>query len=117
MVLPGLTTDLSRISGSFVIGRHTAQRQAAPGKMQLVDAEAADTFGPSASTNPSPICYMQDEIVSRLANTLNTQLVEAEAQRAERSPHPDAMDLYFQRPPFVEQGAYVRILGTSSPHF
>jgi len=27
------------------------------------------------------------------------------------------MDLYFQRPPFVEQGAYVRILGTSSPLF
>jgi tetratricopeptide (TPR) repeat protein len=39
---------------------------------------------------------MQDEIVSRLANTLNAQLIEAEARRAERSLHPDAMDLYFQ---------------------
>jgi hypothetical protein len=38
---------------------------------------------------------MQDEVVSRLANTLNTELIEAEARRAERSPHPDAMDLYF----------------------
>ena len=39
---------------------------------------------------------MQDEIVSRLANTLNAELIEAEARRAERSPRPDAMDLYFQ---------------------
>ena len=39
---------------------------------------------------------MQDEIVSRLANTLNAQLIEAEARRAERSVHPDTMDLYFQ---------------------
>jgi hypothetical protein len=38
---------------------------------------------------------MQDEIVSRLANTLNAQLIATEAQRAERSPHPDSMDLYF----------------------
>ena len=39
---------------------------------------------------------MQDEIVSRLANTLNAELIAAEARRAERSPRPDAMDLYFQ---------------------
>src|SRR5262249_4482219 len=39
---------------------------------------------------------MQDEIVSRLANTLDAELVAAEARRAERSPHPDAMDLIFQ---------------------
>jgi tetratricopeptide (TPR) repeat protein len=39
---------------------------------------------------------MQDEIVSRLAGALNTQLVAAEARRAERAPHPDSMDLYFQ---------------------
>ena len=39
---------------------------------------------------------MQDEIVSRLANTLNAQLIEAEARRAERSLHPDATDLIFQ---------------------
>jgi tetratricopeptide (TPR) repeat protein len=39
---------------------------------------------------------MQDEIVARLASTLNTQLVTAEARRAERAPNPDSMDLYFQ---------------------
>ena len=42
---------------------------------------------------------MQDEIVSRLANTLNAELINAEARRAERSPHPDAMDLYFRAGP------------------
>ena len=72
-------------------------------------------FGPAPGPSVADLFDMQDEIVSRLANTLNTQLVEAEAQRAERSPHPDAMDLYFQRPRLVERGAYVRILGTSSP--
>ncbi|MGH6982101.1 MAG: tetratricopeptide repeat protein, partial [Stellaceae bacterium] len=39
---------------------------------------------------------MQDEIVARLANALNTQLIEAEARRARRNPHPDSVDLYFQ---------------------
>jgi tetratricopeptide (TPR) repeat protein len=39
---------------------------------------------------------LQDEIVSRLANTLNGQLIEAEARRAESSLHPDAVDFYFQ---------------------
>ena len=39
---------------------------------------------------------MQDEIVSRLANTLDAQLTEEEARRSERSPHPSSMDLYFQ---------------------
>src|SRR5262249_48584336 len=38
---------------------------------------------------------MQDEIVSRLANTLGDQLIVAEARRAERSLHPDATDLEF----------------------
>jgi tetratricopeptide (TPR) repeat protein len=39
---------------------------------------------------------MQDEIVSRLANQLGTQLIAAEARRAEQAPDPDSMDLYFQ---------------------
>ena len=39
---------------------------------------------------------MQDEVVSRLANTLGGQLTAAEARRAERSTHPDAMDFVFQ---------------------
>jgi len=39
---------------------------------------------------------MQDEIVSWLANTLDVQLIDAEARRAQASTHPDAMDLYFE---------------------
>jgi tetratricopeptide (TPR) repeat protein len=39
---------------------------------------------------------MQDEIVARLAGALNTQLVTAEARRAEQAPNSDSMDLYFQ---------------------
>ena len=39
---------------------------------------------------------MQDEIVARLANALNAQLIIAEARRADRTPSPDSIDLYFQ---------------------
>jgi tetratricopeptide (TPR) repeat protein len=39
---------------------------------------------------------MQDEIVARLAGQLGIPLVEAEARRSARAPHPDSMDLYFQ---------------------
>ena len=57
----------------------------------------AITFGPSASTSPSPICSIcRTKSYRRLANTLNAQLIAAEARRAERSLHPDAMDLIFQ---------------------
>jgi tetratricopeptide (TPR) repeat protein len=38
---------------------------------------------------------MQDEIVSRLANQLGTQLIAVEARRVEHSSHPDSMDMYF----------------------
>src|SRR6516165_521901 len=47
---------------------------------------------------------MQDEIVSELANTLQAQLIAVEARRAERSAHPDAMDLYFQGWAFLNRG-------------
>jgi tetratricopeptide (TPR) repeat protein len=39
---------------------------------------------------------MQDEIVARLAGQLGTQLISAEARRAERAPHADSMDLCFR---------------------
>ena len=42
------------------------------------------------------LIYMQDEIVARLAGALNAELLAAEAGRAERTPTPDSMDLYFQ---------------------
>jgi tetratricopeptide (TPR) repeat protein len=47
---------------------------------------------------------MQDEIVSRLANQLQAELIAAEARRAERSPKPDSMDLYFQGRASINRG-------------
>jgi TolB-like protein/DNA-binding winged helix-turn-helix (wHTH) protein len=125
-VTESLTTDLSRISGSFVIGRHTAftyrgkaadlkkigrelnVRYVLEGSVQrggnrlrvnaqLVDAETGNHLWAERFEKPvADLFDMQDEIVSRLSNTLNAQLIEVEARRAQRSTHPDAMDLYFQ---------------------
>jgi tetratricopeptide (TPR) repeat protein len=47
---------------------------------------------------------MQDDIVSRLANALTAELIAAEARRAERSLHPDAMDLVFQGRSWLNKG-------------
>jgi TolB-like protein/class 3 adenylate cyclase len=134
-VTESLTTDLSRISGSFVIGRHTAftykgravdlkqigrelniryvlegsvQRSAKRLRVnvQLIDAGTGNHLWAERFDKPvADLFDMQDEIVSRLANTLNTQLIEAEARRAERSLHPDAMDLYFQGMAWFNKGA------------
>jgi tetratricopeptide (TPR) repeat protein len=65
--------------------------------VQLIDAETANHLWAERFEKPvADLFDMQDEIVSRLANTLNAQLIQVEARRAERSTHPDAMDLYFQ---------------------
>jgi TolB-like protein/Tfp pilus assembly protein PilF len=125
-VTESLTTDLSRISGSFVIarnstfsykgksidvrqvGRELNTRYVLEGSVQrsgnrlrvnvqLVDAQTANHLWAERFEKPvADLFDMQDEIVSRLANTLDVQLVVAEARRAERSPHPDALDLAFQ---------------------
>jgi TolB-like protein/class 3 adenylate cyclase len=125
-VTENLTTDLSRISGSFVIARNSAfsykgksndVRQVGrelniryvlegsvqrSGKrlrvnVQLIEAESGKNLWAERFEKPvADLFDMQDEIVSRLARTLDAQLIVAEARRAERSPHPDAMDLYFQ---------------------
>ena len=125
-VTESLTTDLSRIHGSFVIARNTAfsYKGHAPDvreigrelnvryllegsvqrggnrlrvNVQLIDAETGNHLWAERFDKPvADLLDIQDEIVSRLANALDSELVEAEAQRASRSPHPDAMDLYFQ---------------------
>ena len=125
-VTESLTTDLSRISGLFVIGRHTAfafkgkaidleqvgrelnVRYVFGGSMQragtrlrvnarLTDAKIGNHLWAERFDKPvADLFDMQDEIVSRLANALDCQLVEAEARRAEQTLHPDAMDLLFQ---------------------
>jgi len=125
-VTESLTTDLSRISGSFVIGRHTAftykgksidlrqvgrdlnvryilegsiQRAGSRLRVsvQLISAETGNHLWAERFDKPvADLFDMQDEIVSRLANTLNAELIAAEARRAESSANPDAMDLYFR---------------------
>jgi len=133
-VTESLTTDLSRIRGSFVIGRHTAftykgkavdlkqigrelnVRYVLEGSVQrsgnrlrvnvqLIDAETGNHLWAERFDKPvADLFDMQDEIVSRLANTLNSQLIAVEARRAERSPHPDAIDLCFQGVAWLNRG-------------
>ena len=125
-VTESLTTDLSRINGSFVIGRHTAftykgkavdlrqigrelnVRYVLEGSVQrggnrlrvnvqLIDAESGAHLWADRFDKPlADLFDMQDEIVARLANALNSQLITAEARRSERTAVPDSMDLYFQ---------------------
>src|SRR5439155_22827767 len=119
-VTESLTTDLSRISGSFVIARNTAftfkgkavdVKQVGRGlgvryvlegsvqrggnrlrvNVQLIDAEAGNhLWAVRFDKAVADLFDMQDEIVSRLANALDAQFIAVEAQRAERSPNPDA---------------------------
>jgi TolB-like protein/class 3 adenylate cyclase len=125
-VTESLTTDLSRIAGTFVIARNSAfsykgkspdvrqigrelgVRYVLEGSVQrggnrmrvnvqLINAETGDHLWAERFDKPvTDLFDMQDEIVARLAGQLGTALMEAEARRAERSPHPDLMDLCFQ---------------------
>ena len=71
----------------------------------MIDAETGNHLWAERFDKPvADLFDMQDEIVSRLANTLNAQLIAAEARRAERSLHPDAMDLYFQGRAWFNKG-------------
>jgi tetratricopeptide (TPR) repeat protein len=64
---------------------------------QLIDAGTGNHLWAERFDKPvADLFDMQDEIVSRLANTLDTQLITAEARRAENSPQPNSMDLFFQ---------------------
>ena len=65
--------------------------------VQLIDAETANhIWAERFDKLVADLFDTQDEIVSLLANALNAQLIEAEAQRAQQSVHPDATDLTFQ---------------------
>jgi TolB-like protein/class 3 adenylate cyclase len=125
-VTESLTTDLSRIRGAVVIGRNTAftykgkavdlkqigrelnVRYVLEGSVQrggnrmrvnvqLINAETGSHHWAERFDKPlADLFDMQDEIVARLAGALNTELVAAEARRAEQAPNPDSMDCYFQ---------------------
>ena len=133
-VTESLTTDLSRIRGSFVIGRNTAftykgkpfdvkaigrelnVRYVLEGSVQrggnrmrvnvqLIDAETGNHLWAERFDKPlADLFDMQDEIVARLANALNAQIAAAEARRAEQAPTPDSMDLYFQGLAWLHKG-------------
>ena len=126
-VTESLTTDLSRIRGSFVIARNTAftyagkanditrigrelnVRYALEGSVQrsgnrmrvnaqLIDAQSGAHLWAERFERPmTDLFEMQDEIVARIANTLNAQLVAVEARRAEGAPAPDSLGSLFSR--------------------
>jgi TolB-like protein len=133
-VTESLTSDLSRIRGSFVIGRNTAftykgkavdlkqigrelnvryvlegSVQRAGDRMrvnvQLIDAEAGNHIWAERFDKPlADLFDMQDEIVARLAGALNARLIEAEARRGEKVANPDSMDFYFQAAAWFNKG-------------
>jgi TolB-like protein/class 3 adenylate cyclase len=133
-VTESLTTDLSRIRGSFVIGRNTAfaykgkrldvktigrelnVRYVLEGSVQrggnrmrvnvqLIDAETGNHLWAERFDKPlADLFDMQDEIVARLAGALNSELAAAEARRAGQAPTPDSMDLYFQGTAWLNKG-------------
>ena len=114
-----LTTDLSRISGSFVIARNTAftykgkpidvrqvgrdlgVRYVLEGSVrrtgdqvrvnvQLIDAESgAHLWADRFDTDRANLAEAQDTITGRLARTLNLELVEAAVNRIEHERVPD----------------------------
>jgi TolB-like protein/class 3 adenylate cyclase len=133
-VTESLTTDLSRIRGAYVVARNTAftykgkpldvktigrelnVRYVLEGSVQrggnrmrvnvqLIDADTGNHLWAERFDKPlADLFDMQDEIVARLAGALNTELVAAEARRAEQAPSPDSMDLYFQGLAWLNKG-------------
>jgi adenylate cyclase len=133
-ITENLTTDLSRLSGSFVIARNTAftyrgksvdakeigkelgVRYVLEGSVQrdqnqvrvnaqLVDTESGGHLWADRFDEPlSNLFSMQDEIVASLASQLGAELITNEARRAERTPTPDSMDLYFQGKSWINMG-------------
>jgi TolB-like protein len=135
-----LTTDLSRIEGMFVISRSTSDTFAEMGlgakqicqevrvryalegsvqrsgnrvrvNVQLIDAESdRHLWAERFDRDTSDLFALQNEITSRIAITLNAELVNAEAARPTK--HPDALDYIFRgravlagRPPSAENCA------------
>lgn len=120
-----LTTDLSRIPGSLVIARNTAftykgravdvrqigrelgVRYVLEGSVrrtgtsvrvnaQLIDTDTgAHVWADRFDDDMQHMLRLQDRVTSRIARSLDLQLVEAESRRAEleRPTHPDATDL------------------------
>jgi TolB-like protein len=132
--LRGFTTDLSRLGGSFVVARNTAfafkgknvdakdigkelgVRYVLEGSVQrdqnqvrvnaqLIDAKSGGHIWAERFDKPlANLFSMQDDIVASLAGRLGAELMANEARRAERTPNPDSMDLYFQGMAWFNKG-------------
>ena len=73
--------------------------------VQLIDAEIGNHVWAERFEKPlADLLDMQDEIVARLANTLNAQLIAAEARRAERAPKPEIYYFDFQGMAWINRG-------------
>ena len=146
-VTESLTTDLSRIGGSFVIARNTAftykgkaidvktlgrelnVRYTLEGSVQrrgdrmrvnvqLIDAESRNHLWAERFDKPVTDFFdMQDEIVARLASRLGAELVSAEARRSERAPSPDSFDLVLQGLAWSNKGATTENLSQARGFF
>jgi TolB-like protein len=146
-VTESLTTDLSRIAGSFVIARNTAfiykgkpfdvkqigsdlnVRYVLEGSVQrggnrmrvnvqLIDAETGAHLWAERFDKPvADLFEMQDEVVAHLANQLGAQLVETEARRAEQKPLPDSTDLYFQGTAQLHKGTTLEYAAQAGAFF
>jgi adenylate cyclase len=122
-VTENLTTDLSHIRNSFVIARNTAftfKGKAVDAKQiskelgvryvlegsvqryqnrvrvnaQLIDGETgAHLWADRFQEDVADLFKLQDDVVARLANALNYELVKAEAETAALSKNPDSIDL------------------------
>ena len=122
-ITENLTTDLSRIRNSFVIGHNTAftfkgknigtkeiskelgVRYVLEGSVQrdqnhvrvnaqLIDGDTgAHLWADRFEESITDLFKLQDQVVARLANTSGYELVKAEAQRGTHSTNPDAIDL------------------------
>jgi adenylate cyclase len=122
-VTENLTTELSRIKGSFVIARNTAFTYKGKGvdakeigkeldvryvlegsvqrdqnrvrvNAQLIDAESgAHLWADRFEDNVADLFKLQDEVVVRLAHNLGWVLVKAEGEKGARSKNPDGIDL------------------------
>ncbi len=133
-ITENLTTDLSRLSGSFVIARNTAfafkgrnvdareigkelgVRYVLEGSVQrdqnhvrvnaqLIDAESGGHLWAERFDKPlADLFSLQDDIVASLSSQLGAELITNEARRAERAPAPNSMDLYFQGMAWLNKG-------------
>ena len=122
-VTENVTTDLSRIRGSFVIARNTAftykgksidakevgkelgVRYVLEGSVQrdqnrvrvnaqLIDAESgAHMWADRFEADTADLFKLQDQVVAQLANALRYELGMAEATKAAGTQNPDAIDL------------------------